>query len=596
MATNKKSPKELVENDTCFSFEEFDDVNIKDWLKNNAGSIIILNPYNHVSCFKRSNMKKFTENTTYLFRKCARYEILENAAIKLVVEEKDDRIAMKLATGHLTFYVFVQDVIKQCIKNKRARIFQIIAEDTGMIHWNRTVSEDNYIGAAGVGGWHCQEGTDMDVYTIKPILLENMLDILGEEGKEAVKVLNLAGVRKQSHLLSWDLTNDDRNAPWYTIRKGNAVPELKSTRFLPDERTIIRPRKGLKSCLQSFSVTEEDPLDDALQDHLNDFIFFNSVESAIRFISSRREHFYHATEVVAFVRGDANLLPESALNTPDAYYLCKFQLRDLEAPKLDTFAVINYCTIEDNNNDRFIVRTFAAQFNRHTSIIKEIVKDKHVYVSESLLNLLYLISRMMLYDVSYDAMNRRVFDRSFVLTDRIIMRGAEIPFMIFDADTWIEDGWISDIPTSLPLQALSFSNWLRTPNLFVFFDEKLFPSLEAASVQIREQTNKQYVFVFLSASPVDIIGNIFRNNNSIYLCLCQKEEEEEKDQSVKLIATTAIVVANHPSNGDTFFASQFDRYYFEKHQGVDPAIYASLSLLDIIHFVQLTMYEGNQED
>jgi hypothetical protein len=589
---NKKSPKDLVENDTCFSFEEFDDVNIKDWLKNNAGSIIILNPYNHVSCFKRSNMKKFSENTTYLFRKCARYETLEEGAIKLVVEEKDDRIAMKLATGHLTFYVFVQEVIKQCIKNKRARIFQIVAEDTGMIHWNRTVSEDNYIGAAGVGGWHCQEGTDIDVYSIKPILLENMLEILGEEGKEAVKVLNLLGVRKDAHLLSWDLTNDDTNAPWYTIHKGNALSELETTRFLSNEKMIIHPSKGLKSCLQSFSVTQ-DPLDDALQDHLNDFIFFNSVESAIRFISSRREHFHHATEAVAFVRGDANLLPESALNTPDAYYLCKFQLRDLEAPKLDTFAVINYCTIEDKSyNAPYTVRTFAAQFNRHTSIHGENVKDKHVYMCESLLNLLNLVSRMMLYDATYDAMK----------ANRIIMRGlgvprlSEIPFLIFDADTWIEDGWIYDIPTSLPLQALAFSNWLRTPNLFLFSDQKLFPSVEAASVQIREQRNKSYVFVFLSASPVDITGNIFRNNNSIYLCLCHKDEDEEKNQSVKLIATTAIVVANHPSNGDTFFASQFDRYYFEKHQGVDPAIYASRSLLDIIRFVQLTMYEGNQED
>jgi hypothetical protein len=593
-----------LENSTCFDFIEVDYISIKQWLKTKRGSIIILDPNHHLSCYQRSTIKEYVADPTYRFKKCTQYMIStytnneeeekKESTQQQVTEEKDDRIALKLPAGNTTWYVWADTAKEQCVDNKRARIFELIPTPTeGIVHWQRTISESIFKGSNAASGWHCGEGSNINIYTLIPLELENMMEILGEEEKAESVVLDLEEIEKTvpnllvSRLNHFILTYDKSNNISLRTLHQQSIPST----------------KGLGVCLQSLCYSA---IVGRKKRTLNSFVIYSSIQEAIEKItdnfSTSLGRNSHSLYVLVFIKNPREyVFNHSPLKSPHAYELCLLKTTLTTETNTQTLVLVHSCIINYTED-----HMFCAQFD-HVYFPTE---GDRVYSSPSLMNLIRFVGLVLLQGAKDRLLLPYVMRKNaqhirFDLTNQDENEGLivdpvreDLPFFTNPKDyidvipyqkiDWIQEKWILDPEVNIRscLQAIRYSSAERLSiNDFIIY------ATEEEALRDNQFSRKDIFFTFLNSPPNHLLDESILKKQKIddpdpiYLC-CYRKPSREIGRFLYCTFILNLCIPEEREDISWNFSAQFDRFYFSKDEGMDAyTIYASGSLITLLQFL-----------
>jgi hypothetical protein len=596
---NEGKVNELIEKETCFDMIAFDHVSIKEWLHENKGSIIFIDPNSHITCYKRTALRRLLDDPTSNYHKCHLYQIIvtneKGDEEKTNVQESEDPgVATKIPTGNTNWYLYQEEVLK-CIRNKHSRIFQIFVEDQeNPVIWNRSMSSDIFraLTRDATSGWHCQEGSDIKIYHVRPIALDRMFDLLGEEQNEEW-ILNMELIYRNSLKINFEeLTTSTlhfTHVKDYTISPSYTVH-------------AIHTQQGIFAALSAFAFVWEGQV-------MNNWAIQSTVSEALssleKFFRSRRE----ATVIYAFAIvhhiEHTHPLFTSPLNAQEACFLCMFARNPgpTEEPYLYSSCLLNACV---ENHGMYVAEFDEVYFEKE--------EVNQVYVSKSLSNLLRFSVNALLKNYEHREVRRGREDNQLLKFSTIVNNMNTTPFIVIQpylrsiypldlhvvkGNEWRENSSQPPFPIDMMIRALAYSssNFVsssshRQINMFNSF--RIYDTLASVVRDILAQEN-EYVFVFAYFYDGSLIeSSNLMNRYPVGLYLYQKIAAKHQVRFVanSVLYLSTITYQNHPT---LTCAAHFDRYYFEDSPGIDTNVYTNVSIINLIRFVQTTMIERTKE-
>jgi hypothetical protein len=584
--------RDLIENKHCFDFVQYDHVSIKSWLKENKGSIIILDPTGNITCYQRTTLASFVDDPNSNFVKCHRYLDEDE---KLIIEEKDNRILVKIQTLQGVWGVLQSDILNNVLLRKRlARIFQIVRTSD---HWNRSESEDvKHHGADLISNWHCQEGTSLDICELKPIALENMLEIVGQSEEHEFIFLVYAKYKDPTVFEP----NLRKNEPIINPNLGSLAIERAPSAGWINPRRALGHSRNLSPCLAALSFSIYDKKRDITS--ANKFAFFSSWTKIVEDTDIGRNGstdyvfcFYHDSEdlnrgeddveftnVHRFTPQNTVLKNRSTQGICLGFFTQEGSLSN--PPTLVSSVIINYVQEEQD------YMIFAAQFDTNDYFGET---ENTVYFSRSLSNLLRFVCRTM-YEKWYGRHRgngyltyfppEMIMDTNYIITEEFEFFTLPDPpapvLKIKESHShvlWRYGGIAA-------LYALPYSDSIPDADNCNSFKLLMnVPSSETININ-------SWIFGFVSHIGDDYRLRFTENDrlqDEFYVFLIYKKDNGELSKFYARIGACYV-----PRKRRHWFSLEFDRYYFDfekEYEGVDDDFFVSESLLDLLRFAQATM-------
>jgi hypothetical protein len=589
--------RDLVENQNCFDlFVEFDEVSIKSWLKENAGSIIIVDTSTKVMCYLRRTIKKFLSDPNYILLKCIGRQRNNH--------NPDEREVLKFPTQHGEQYVFADQMKRQCVLNKSARIFQIVGPSE---HWHRSESKSRRH-----HGNRCLSDSGIDIYSVQPLFLEDMFAILGGEEavipeEQEIRALNFDNVELQSRKLSLRFLNNgilvknnrSQNSSVFDIYKTHPLPFVPLANngnswmtniynfFSPSSRYMAKP--GLQMMFQSIIY-------DVGETKYNAFLFQSNIQDTLDYFR-QTENVLGSTCFVMLDNMEP-LFPNSVLSTKWAVNICLFQIDSAKNGRLIHKAIINFLNIDGQDQ-------FVTQFDSNGLIEGESAET--IYSSKSFPNLLRFA--MWVLHRNHYVSNEPTRVESINTSARILKLGDEFTLTswflclswdnfntnvkFYSPSEWAEEKEeeeLNIISADLRdvFQAMSFTS-VRLNNMKLQQNDfKIYESTEEAIHYIQNDPSP-IVFAFVSHLPTRILDqSVLLASSAIYLCCYVNINLPNNDlppRTKTLYSSTIFSVYGNENRSSVLFVAQADQDYFSDELGVmDPTIYTSNSLLNLIRF------------